>query len=74
MNERTHSRPSDHLDDGDVIVTERASRAPAFMAGLIIAIVLAAIAVGAFLVISDSDDDGNIDINVPAVDVETTTG
>jgi hypothetical protein len=73
MSERTHSRNGDHLD-GDVIVTERASRAPAFVAGVIIAVVVAAIAVAAFLVISDSDDDGNIDINVPAVDVETTTG
>jgi hypothetical protein len=38
------------------------------------AVVLAAIALGAFLVVSDSDDDGNLDVNVPAVDVDTTTG
>lgn len=73
MSERTDIRTSDH-PDSDVIVTERSSKAPAFIAGFVMAVVLAAIALGAFLVVSDSDDDGNLDVDVPAVDVDITTG
>lgn len=40
----------------------------------VMAVVLAAVAFGAFLVVSDSDDDGNLDVDVPAIDVDITTG
>jgi hypothetical protein len=55
------------------VVTEvaRPSRVPAFLAGFVTAIVVAAIAFVAFLAVSDSDDDGNIDVDVPAVEVDT---
>jgi len=53
---------------------DRPSRVPAFLAGFVTAIVIAAIAFVAFLAVSDSDDDGNIDVDVPAVEVETDTG
>ena len=42
-----------------------------FVTGFLTAIVLAALALVVFLVVSDSDDDGNIQIEVPAVDVDT---
>jgi hypothetical protein len=50
---------------------DRPSRVPAFLAGFVTAIVVAAIAFVAFLAVSDSDDDGNIDVDVPAVEVDT---
>jgi hypothetical protein len=53
---------------------DRPSRVPAFLAGFVTAIVIAAIAFVAFLAVSDSDDDGNIDVEVPAVDVDTDSG
>ena len=52
-------------------VVDRPSRVPAFIAGFVTAVIVAAIAFGTFLVVSDSDDDGNINVNVPAVDVTT---
>lgn len=42
-----------------------------FIAGFVTAIVVAALAFVVFLVVSDSDDDGNIQVDVPAVDVDT---
>lgn len=42
-----------------------------FLAGFLTAIVLAGVALAVFLVVSDSDDDGNIQLDVPAVDVDT---
>ena len=42
-----------------------------FLAGFLSAILLAAFALAVFLVVSDSDDDGDIRIEVPAVDVDT---
>lgn len=42
-----------------------------FLAGFLTAAALAALALVAFLVVSDSDDDGDIQIDVPAVDVDT---
>ncbi|HUS43314.1 MAG TPA: hypothetical protein VMY16_11675 [Ilumatobacteraceae bacterium] len=42
-----------------------------FLAGFLAAIVLAGVALAVFLVVSDSDDDGNIQLDVPAVDVDT---
>jgi hypothetical protein len=42
-----------------------------FFAGVVTALVLGALALAVFFVISDSDDDGNIDVEVPAVDVDT---
>lgn len=41
-----------------------------FVIGFIAALIVAAIAAGVFLAVSDSDDDGNIQLDVPAVDVE----
>jgi hypothetical protein len=40
-----------------------------WVAGFVAALVVVAIAVGAFLVLSDSDDDGSVD--VPSVEVDT---
>lgn len=67
---------ADTTPDYRPVVTEvdRGSRVPAFLAGFVTAIVVAAIAFGVFLAVSDSDDDGNIDIDVPAVEVDTDTG
>lgn len=42
-----------------------------FVAGFVAAVVVAAIALVVFLVVSDSDNDGNIQIDVPAVNVDT---
>lgn len=42
-----------------------------FLAGFLTAAVLGALALVVFLVVSDSDDDGDIQIDVPAVNVET---
>ena len=50
-------------------VVERPSRFPAFVAGFVTAVLVAAAAFAAFLVVSDSDDDGTINVDVPAVQV-----
>jgi hypothetical protein len=42
-----------------------------FFAGVVTALILGAVALAVFFVISDSDDDGNIQVEVPAVDVDT---
>ena len=42
-----------------------------FLGGFLTAIALAAVTLVVFLVVSDSDDDGNIQVEVPAVDVDT---
>jgi hypothetical protein len=42
-----------------------------FVAGFLAAMVVAALALVVFLVVSDSDDDGNIQVDVPAVEVDT---
>ena len=42
-----------------------------FVTGFIAAAVVAALALVVFLVVSDSDDDGNIQLDVPAVNVDT---
>ena len=41
-----------------------------FLLGFLAALLAAAIAIGVFLAVSDSDDDGNIELDVPAVDVD----
>jgi len=50
------------LDDG-------ASRFKWFMLGFLAALLALVVAAGAFLVVSDADDDGQVDVNVPEVDV-----
>jgi hypothetical protein len=40
-----------------------------FVAGFVFALVAGAIAIIVFFAVSDSDDDGNIQLDVPAVDV-----
>jgi hypothetical protein len=52
------------------VVTERRPRWTAWLAGFVVAIVIAAAAVFAYLAISDDDNDGSVD--VPAVDVEVS--
>jgi hypothetical protein len=42
-----------------------------FVAGFLAAMVVAALALVVFLVVSDSDDDGDIQVDVPAVEVDT---
>jgi len=41
-----------------------------FFLGFLTAVVLGAIGAIVFLVVSDSDDDGNLELDVPAVDVD----
>ena len=41
-----------------------------FLLGFAAALVAGAVASVAFLAISDRDDDGNVDVNVPAVEVD----
>jgi hypothetical protein len=62
----------------EVVVERTVEREPVksgwfrpFLAGFVTAVVAAAIALGVFLVVSDSDDDGTIDVEVPEVDVDT---
>ena len=52
-------------------VVDQPSRVPAFLAGFVTAVVLAAVAFAVFLVVSDSDNDGTINVDVPAVQVDT---
>lgn len=42
-----------------------------FLIGVLVTLIAGAIAIGVFLAVSDSDDDGNIQLDVPAVDVDT---
>lgn len=42
-----------------------------FLVGFVSAIVAGAIAIVVFFAVSDADDDGNIELDVPAVDVDT---
>lgn len=42
-----------------------------FLLGFVSAIVAGAIAIVVFFAVSDADDDGNIELDVPAVDVDT---
>ena len=65
----TTADPVYRTDDRPVIV-DRPSRVPAFVAGFLSALVLAAASFVVFLVVSDSDDDGNVDVEVPAVQVD----
>ena len=46
------------------------SRIGPFIAGFVTAAVAAVIGVVAFLAVSDTDDDGNLELDVPAVDVD----
>lgn len=41
-----------------------------FLMGVLVTLVAGAIALVAFLVVSDADDDGSIDLDVPSVDVD----
>jgi len=67
----TTADPVYRLDDRPVIAqVDRPSRVPAFVAGFLSALVLAAASFVVFLVVSDSDDDGNVDVDVPAVQVD----
>ncbi len=61
----------------EVVVERTVEREPGrsgwfrpFLAGFLTAVVAGAVAIGVFLVVSDSDDDGTIDVEVPAVDVD----
>jgi len=51
-------------------VQEPKSSVPAFITGFLTAGLLAAIGAIAFLAVSDRDDDGNIQLDVPTVDVD----
>ena len=69
------------MNDNDEVVTEREihhTEAPrsrgGFLWGVITALVVAAIAVVAFLAVWDGDDDGNIDVPSIDVDAEVDTG
>ncbi len=51
-------------------VQEPKSSAPAFVAGFLFAALAAAIGAIVFLAVSDRDDDGNINLDVPGVEVD----
>lgn len=51
-------------------VQEPKSSVPAFLAGFLFAALAAAIGAIVFLAVSDRDDDGNINLDVPGVDVD----
>jgi hypothetical protein len=49
---------------------ERRGSKRSFVAGFLTAVIAAAIALAVFLAVSDADDDGEIRLDVPAVDVD----
>ncbi|MGK0274436.1 MAG: hypothetical protein ACI9N0_000813 [Ilumatobacter sp.] len=51
-------------------VQEPKSSVPAFLAGFLTAGLLAAIGAITFLAVSDADDDGNLNFDVPTVDLQ----
>lgn len=51
-------------------VQEPKSSVPAFVAGFLFAALAAAIGAIVFLAVSDRDDDGNINLDVPGVEVD----
>ena len=53
-----------------VPVDDRRSRIWPFLAGVITAVAAGAIGLAVFFVVSDADDDGNIELDVPAVELE----
>lgn len=79
-----HHEPSDTRPDGDhhtlveervrvepvAVTTERKMSVRSFIAGFVTAVVAAAIAFVVFLAVTDSDDDGEIELDVPTVDVD----
>jgi hypothetical protein len=52
------------------VTTERKMSVRSFVAGFLAAVVAAAIALVVFLAVTDADDDGEIELDVPAVDVD----
>ena len=52
------------------VTEERTMSGRSFLAGFLTALVLAAIGAIVFLAVSDADDDGEIQVDVPAVDVD----
>lgn len=52
------------------VTTERKMSVRSFIAGFLTALVAAAIAAVVFLAVTDSDDDGQIELEVPTVDVD----
>jgi hypothetical protein len=72
----------DRTTDGDqrTVVEERVRTEPvaverkmsgrSFLAGFLTAVIAAVIALAVFLAVSDADDDGEIQVDVPAVDVD----
>lgn len=61
----------EHVPVQPVVVTEeRKLSGRSFLAGFVTAVVLAVIAAVVFLAVSDSDDDGEIRLEVPTVDVD----
>ena len=53
-----------------VVAEQNTMRGRSFLAGFVVALIAAAIALTVFFVVSDDDNDGEIQIDVPAVDVE----
>jgi hypothetical protein len=53
-----------------VTKVERTMSFWSFVAGFVFALVAGAVAILVFFAVSDADDDGNLELDVPAVDVE----
>lgn len=84
MTEHTHTTPSDSSTPQPqqaaapaqpvIIQTpgepENKLSGRSFVFGFLSALLMGAIAAAAFLVVSDRDDDGNLELDVPAVDVD----
>lgn len=54
----------------EVTKVERTMSFWSFVAGFVFALVAGAVAILVFFAVSDADDDGNLQLEVPAVDVE----
>ncbi len=62
----THERTIERLVPVD---SDRRRWVGPFFAGVITTAIAFAVGIGVFLLVSDADDDGNIDLDVPAVDI-----
>lgn len=54
----------------EVPVERQRSRVGPFLAGVIATVAVGAIGLAAFFAISDADDDGNLELDVPAVELD----
>lgn len=68
LTEEEVARLRSKLNDGSL--DDGASRLKWFLLGFLAALVALVVASIAFLVVSDDDDDGSVDVDVPTVEVD----